>query len=75
MEMAIMEMEMGGFLKPIEMEMGGGGTPPGGVCVSEPPAEKISQSGPGRARPLAEGVADRSTAADYCRLRSARTVY
>ena len=69
-----MEMETGGLIQTIEMEMGGG-TPPGGVCVSEPPAEKISQSGPGRARPLAEGVADRSTTADYCRLRSARTVY
>ena len=70
-----MEMGMGGIFQTIQMEMVGGGTPLGGVCVSEPPAEKISQSGPGRARPLAEGVADRSTAADYCRLRSARTVY
>ena len=69
-----MEMEMGGILETMQMEMGGGPPPPR-VCVSEPPAEKISQSGPGRARPLAEGMADRSTTADYCRLRSARTVY
>ena len=61
-----MEMEMVGIFQTIQMEMVGGDPPRGCVCVSEPPAEKISQSGPGRARPLAEGVADRSTTADYC---------
>ena len=70
-----MEMEMGGILETFQMEMVGGGTPPGGVCVSEPPAEKISQSGPGRARPLAEGMAYKPTADDYSQPRSVRTVY
>ena len=46
-----MEMEMGGILETIQMEMGGG---PPRVCVSEPPAEKISHIRPGGpARPAA----------------------
>ena len=50
-----MEMEMGGFLETIEMEMVGGGPPPPPcVCVSEPPAEKFSHIRPGGpARPAA----------------------
>ena len=51
-----MEMETGGLIQTIEMEMGGGGAPPPPrVCVSEPPAEKFSHIRPGGpARPAAQ---------------------
>ena len=46
-----MEMETGEISQTIEMEMGGGAVC---VCVSEPPAEKISHIRPGGpARPAA----------------------